>query len=175
MNPLTQPRGPRYALYGVAVPLIIALTARVATIPSEGLVTHPYRDIVGVWTDCRGHTAHAPSRTPVPHDTSVTFTIAQCDKQLADDLQGFDDALRRCITRPLPEGIEASLLDAEYQEGAGLVCGSHIQKYANAGNWAATCDGLLAWKYAGGKVVASIARRRQLDRDKLCREGYTHT
>ena len=61
-------------------------------------------------------------------------------------------------------------MDAAYNIGPRVVCGSTIQKRALAGDWSGVCDGLLAWRYAGGKVSPGLLNRRVAERN-LCMEG----
>lgn len=56
--------------------------------------------------------------------------------------------------------------DATYNIGPSVVCGSTLQRKANAGQ--PFCDELLKWDHANGKVVKGLAKRRQAE-VKLCK------
>lgn len=127
----------------------------------EGLRTTPYRDVTQVLTVCYGH-AHAVE--------GRTYTKAECAALMQGDLAEADAIVRRCIPGPMPGPVEAALVDAVYNIGPRVVCGSTIQKRAKAGNWKGVCNGLPAWRYAGGKVSPGLLNRRMAER-KLCLEG----
>lgn len=127
----------------------------------EGLRAQPYADVTGVLTVCYGH-AHAVSQR--------TYTKAECDALMQGDLAEADGYVRACIPQPIAPQIEAALTDAAYNIGPRVVCGSSIQRHARAGDWKGVCDGLLAWRYAGGKVSPGLLNRRSAERN-LCLEG----
>lgn len=54
--------------------------------------------------------------------------------------------------------------------GAGSYCRSTVARRFNAGNWRGGCDAMLAWKYAGGRLVRGLELRRQRERT-MCMEG----
>lgn len=128
---------------------------------SEGYSPQPYRDVTQVLTVCYGHTGGVQERT---------YTKAECDALMQGDLTDADAIVRRCIPGPIPGPIEAALVDAAYNIGPRVVCGSSIQRHARAGDWKSVCNGLPAWRYAGGKVSAGLLNRRMAER-KLCLEG----
>ena|SRR5690348_3703542 len=127
----------------------------------EGYRPTPYRDVTGILTACYGHTGGVQHKT---------YTKAECDALMQGDLAEADATVRSCIPGPMPGPVEAALVDATYNIGPRVVCGSTIQKRAQAGNWKGVCDGLLAWRYAGGKVSQGLLNRREAER-KLCLEG----
>jgi lysozyme len=127
----------------------------------EGFRADPYKDVTGVLTACYGHTLGVQDRT---------YTRAECNALMQGDLADADAIVRRCIPQPIPPQIEAALVDAAYNIGPRVVCGSTIQRRARAGDWSGVCDGLLAWRYAGGKVSPGLLNRRVAERN-LCMEG----
>ena len=145
------------AVGGVAA--VLALAAGIVA-HFEGLRHDPYKDVIGVLTVCYGHTHGVEDRT---------YTQAECDALMQGDLAQADAAVRRCIPEA-PGPVEAALVSATYNIGPRVVCGSTIQKRAQAGDWKGVCDGLLAWKYAGGKVSPGLLNRRSAERD-LCLQG----
>ncbi len=126
----------------------------------EGYRPTPYRDVTGILTACYGHTGGVQDKT---------YTKAECDALMQGDLAEADATVRRCIPFTAPP-IEAALVDATYNIGPRVVCGSSIQRHAKAGDWKGVCDGLPAWRYAGGKVSPGLLNRRMAER-KLCLEG----
>lgn len=129
-----------------------------------GLVAHwegtrytAYQDITGVWTICEGHTAGVK-----PGDTA---TPQQCAAWREEDLRIANFTIDRCITLQLTSNQRAALLDATYNIGPKIVCGSTLQRKANAGE--PFCDELLRWDHAGGKRIQGLTNRRQAEY-RLC-------
>jgi len=60
------------------------------------------------------------------------------------------------------------LQDAVYNIGPAVVCGSTLQRKANAGE--PFCDELLRWDRADGKVLPGLVKRRQ-DEAALCKRA----
>ena len=150
-------RGPALVVGGVLT-LAAALVAY-----WEGYRPEPYRDIVGVLTVCYGHTGSDVV-------AGKRYTRAECDALLRRDLAEAKSLVRRCITRPMPEPVEAALTSAAYNVGPRIVCGSTLQRKAQAGDWAGTCAELSRWVYAGGQRVRGLVNRRAAER-ALC-ESY---
>lgn len=105
----------------------------------EGFVARPYQDEAGVWTqgygETRGVTAASP---PVTKDRAAAALRLRLD----DD---YKRQLARCITVPLSQNEFDALLSATYNIGGSLVCGSTLQRHANARNYGAMCAELLRW------------------------------
>lgn len=138
---------------------VLALAAGLVT-AWEGYRPTPYQDVIGVLTVCYGHAGATPGKT---------YTKAECDALMQGDLAQADATVRKCIPPTAPQ-IEAALVDATYNIGPRVVCGSTIHRRALAGDWKGVCDGLLAWKYAGGKISQGLLNRRNAERD-LCLQG----
>lgn len=139
---------------------VLALAASLV-VAWEGYRPQPYQDVIGVLTVCYGHSHATPGKT---------YSRAECDALMQGDLAEADAMVQRCIPQPIPPQIEAALVDATYNIGPRVVCGSSIQRKARAGDWRGVCDGLLAWKYSGGRVVQGLLNRRKAERN-LCLEG----
>lgn len=142
----------------------LALAIAMAIIaPWEGRELTPYRDIVGVWTVCDGHTGGVQDRK---------YTPAECDKLLASDTAKAYALVRRCITRDLPPEMAAAFTSLAFNVGPKGVCGSTLQRHANAGNFVQACGQLMRWVYAGGKRVKGLVNRRQAEY-RLCMKPLT--
>lgn len=143
---------------------VLALAAAIVR-PWEGYEPTPYRDIVGVLTVCYGHTGSDVV-------AGKRYTRAECDALLRRDLAEANSLVRRCITRPMPESVEAALTSAAYNVGPRVVCGSTLQRKAQAGDWAGACAELDKWVYAGGRKVRGLVDRRAAER-RVCEGGLT--
>lgn len=121
----------------------------------------PYRDIVGVWTQCDGETLGVTA-------TSPKETPAGCALKLDTRLAGFAQKVAACSPRLRGHDSQwAAATSLAYNIGTGAYCGSTVDRRFDAGQWAAACDAFLMWNKAGGRVVAGLANRRAAER-ALC-------
>ena len=136
----------------------------------EGHSNRAYYDKLGkVWTICYGHTKDVK-----PGDTA---TDAQCEAYLEADMAEARAAVDRCITVPLTAGQRAAFIDAAYNLGPSVVCGSTLQRKANSGDVVGACleltDALdkrgsyVGWTFTGGAPSQGIRNRRTEERN-LC-------
>ena len=127
----------------------------------EGRRLSSYQDVAGIWSICDGHTAGVKQGDQA--------TDSQCDAWLKEEMGGALDTVQRCIRVPLTMGQLVAFTDATYNLGASVVCGSTLQRLANAGDLVGACHQLPRWVHAGGRpepVPGLVARR---DREmKLC-------
>lgn len=152
---------PRIVAIGVAA--VLAMAAPLV-MKWEGVRYAPYRDAVGVWTVCYGHT-----KTVVP---GRTYTAAECAALLDADMAEANGYVRRCIGVPMLVHIEAALTSAAFNLGPRVVCGSTLQRKAQGNDWPAACAELDRWKYAGNRVYRGLVLRRA-DERRLCETGRT--
>lgn len=143
-----------------------AMAAAVTLVTSwEGIYTDPYRDIVGVWTVCIGE-------TKADGTEMRRYTRAECIARLPAKLQKYDDGIRACITRELPDSMRVAFLSAAYNVGVSGFCRSSMARFANAGDFRAACYALLMWNRAGGRVVKGLDNRRH-DEVRVCLKDVT--
>ena len=129
----------------------------------EGIFTEPYQDIVGVWTVCIGE-------TKADGTEMRKYTRQECIDRLPVKLRKYDDGIRQCLTRELPQGMRVAFISASYNVGVPGFCKSSMARLANAGDFRGACDALLLWDRAGGRVVKGLHNRRVAER-KVCLEG----
>jgi len=135
-EPVKRPTGKGAAIGGVATASVLAaIVAFVA--PWEGVRTKAYLDIAGVPTICYGHTKDVRM--------GDTATLAQCDAWLAEEVEEFNRAIRKCITREMTVGQEIGFTDISYNVGIGAFCGSTALKRFNAGDDEGGCEALKMW------------------------------
>lgn len=134
----------------------------------EGTAHRAYFDRMGgVWTICNGHTAGVKA--------SDVATDEQCQAYLQQDQVEAAAAIRRCIRTPLTETQRAAFIDAAFNIGPTVVCGSSLQRKANGGDVIGAClqltDALdkrgnrTGWAYAGGQFVQGLHNRRVDERN----------
>lgn len=123
--------------------------------PWEGYRSEPYRDIVGVLTVCYGKTANVEQRT---------YTRAECEGFLQEELKKHLDGVAQCIDRPLTENEWAAVLSWSYNVGVNAACRSGLVRKINAGAPASVwCGELRRWVYADGKYSRGLANRREAE------------
>lgn len=138
-----------------------ALTAYYEPAPHNANVA--YWDAPGQrWTICDGHTKDV-------HAGEVV-SDAQCAAWKQEDLTIAYKAVDRCITAALTVTQAAAFADAALNEGPKVVCGSTLQRLANAGHVVEACHQLPRWIWAGGEKSNGLKNRRD-DETDLCTEG----
>lgn len=143
----------------VGVSAAALLTATVAM--WEGKSNDPYKDIVGVTTVCYGETRVAMRR----------YSDAECKDMLADGLADFAGPV--LARNPELKGRDPQLAAAvslSYNIGIANYRRSTVAKRFSAGNYRGACDAFLSWRFAGGREVKGLKRRREAERE-ICLRG----
>jgi len=144
--------------------------ASAMTLDWEGTVNKAYFDRAGnVWTICAGHTKGVRA--------GDVATDAQCEAYLEQDQADARGAVKRCIHAPLTESQRAAFIDAVFNLGPSVVCGSTLQAKANSGDVIGACLELtdakdrrgnsVGWTHAGGERMQGLANRR-VDNRNAC-------
>lgn len=116
------------------------------------------------WTICTGHTKGVK-----PGDVA---TPEQCAAYLkADELEAAS-AVAECIDVPLTENQLGALVSATFNLGPQVVCGSTLQRKANAGDIRGACMELDRWINAAGKPMRGLVLRRA-DERPVCWPDFT--
>lgn len=123
----------------------------------EGYRTIAYRDIVGVWTICAGHTDGVQ-----PGDTA---TKEECRALLNEEAREYWDEVDRLVIPPMRPREQIAFTSLAYNIGMDAFARSTLLRYANSGNMAAACLQILRWNMAGGRVVPGLVKRRQAEHD----------
>ena len=149
------------------------LLACVAAIPKithwEGRENVPYQDMARrIWTVCDGETKDVvPGRY---------YSDAECETILAKRVVEFGTSISQCLPQTTPQGVRTSFIVSAWNIGAGDkgFCSSSMARYAQAGNYPAACDALMAWNKArvnGQLVPVKGLTRRRCDERKDCFAG----
>lgn len=149
-------QAPKVGPKGIAAGALAALLAVAAFVkPWEGTEPIPYRDLVGIWTVCTGHTGNVERRP---------YTPAECDALLRDDVLVALSGVSRCIERPVHHGGWIALGSWAFNVGVRAACKSTLVAQINAGQppsvW---CRQLLRWDRAGGRKVRGLTKRREAE------------
>lgn len=143
--------------------MLAAAMAAPLTLVSEGLVTHTYRDPVGILTACVGHTGKDVKPGQV-------YTRDQCVAILKADLASHGADLDRCLGRDVPLEVRAAFTDFTFNGGGGTFCRSSMARKANAGDLRGACAALSLYVYAGHRPLPGLVVRRRKER-ALCEKG----
>lgn len=160
---MSAPTSTRAKAIGATTAAVMA--ASVALIqPWEGLYTDPYYDVVGVRTVCYGETAADKV------DLNRSYTKQECADMLRASLVKYDNGLKSCLTRDIPDSMHVAFLSATYNIGVDGFCKSSMERLTNAGNLTGACDALLSWDKGGGRVIQGLLNRRNAERS-ICLKG----
>lgn len=124
----------------------------------EGVRYKQYRDVVGIWTVCYGHTGN---------DIMIgkTYTESQCKALLNKDLNTVARQINPYIKVPIPETTRGALYSFVYNVGTGNFRTSTLLRKINQGDIKGACDQLRRWTYAGGKQWKGLMTRREIERE----------
>ncbi|ECB2016699.1 lysozyme [Salmonella enterica subsp. enterica serovar Braenderup] len=146
----------------------IAIASALITGPTgndglEGVRYKPYRDVVGIWTVCYGHTGN---------DIMIgkTYTESECKALLNKDLNMVARQINPYIKVPIPETTRGALYSFVYNVGAGNFKTSTLLHKINQGDIKGACEQLRRWTYAGGKQWKGLITRREIERE-VCMWG----
>ncbi|EEJ7389918.1 lysozyme, partial [Salmonella enterica subsp. enterica] len=110
----------------------IAIASALITGPTgndglEGVRYKPYRDFVGIWTVCYGHTGN---------DIMIgkTYTESQCKALLNKDLNTVARQINPYIKVPIPETTRGALYSFVYNVGTGNFRTSTLLRKINQGD-----------------------------------------
>lgn len=141
---------------------IVALAAPLV-VHFEGWKLVPYRDPVGIVSDCAGHTATAKM--------GARNTHAECARKLRTDFEEHWAGIARCAPLDRVSDEEAAAyLSFAYNVGTGAFCASTLVRKLNAGDRPGACAELSRWTRAGDKVLPGLVERRGVER-QLCEAG----
>lgn len=151
----------KVAAGGLAGAVMLALPL-VAQFEGLWLTAKPDKLAYGIPTVCYGETEGVK--------VGDKYTQKQCEDMLAKKLPRYFDEISQCIKVPVSDKMFAAFGSFSYNVGSAGFCHSTALKRLNAGDKRGSCDALLAWNRAGGRVVRGLTNRRQTER-KLCLEG----
>lgn len=124
----------------------------------EGFRSHPYKDVVGVWTIGYGETRGiGPNTKPWTKE----YAKAQLRKRLNNDYLPAVLAANKRLTQNQLDGFTSFV----YNVGTGGVAPTtKVGRYLREGKINAAADAILEWNKAGGRVLAGLTRRRNAER-----------
>lgn len=127
----------------------------------EGLRLKPYYDPVGIPTVCYGHTGPDVKM-------GTTYTVAQCDRILIQDLSKHRAGIERCITAPLTANQRDAVVSFAFNLGVTKTCKSTLVRKLNRRDYIGAADEFPKWDKArvNGRLVAlrGLTKRRAAER-----------
>lgn len=123
----------------------------------EGLRTCAYLDAAGIWTIGYGHTGEGVR-------SGVRVDAAQAEALLHEDLAAAEEAVRALVTQPLAQPSFDALVSFVFNLGAAAFGGSTLLRKLNAGDLEGAAAEFERWRYAGGRVLPGLLRRRIAER-----------
>lgn len=122
----------------------------------EGCKLTAYQDSVGVWTIGYGRTTGVIK--------GQVITQKQADDYLLQELGEFCKAVLSLVKVPVNQNQLDALVCFTYNVGVGNFKSSTMLKLINAGDLLAAADQFPRWNKAGGKVLAGLTKRRELEK-----------
>lgn len=153
MNVLTK------RLLALGASAVIAATGGYLVGPFEGKENKAYKDIVGIPTICYGQTKGVK--------LGDYMTDAECEKDLAVDLEIYNQKMKKYVTIDLYPYEEIAYTSFIWNVGETAWKKSTLLKKLNSGDKEGACNELLRWNKAGGKVVKGLSNRREAER-QIC-------
>lgn len=126
----------------------------------EGVRYRPYRDVVGVWTVCYGHTGPDIIKTKL-------YTEAECEAILLADIKKHQVVIvgpKNCIRNaPLTNNQRDALTAFTINVGNGAFCSSTMARKLTARDYPGAAAQFPRWNKAGGRVWPGLTRRREAE------------
>ena len=130
---------------------------------SEGYVPKPYADPIGIKTVCWGHTGSDIQNRP--------YTRDECTAILRRDFAAHAEGVAACVPHITERPFTfAASVDFAFNAGVRTFCRSSMAREFNRRNWTAGCNAFGLYKYAGGKVLPGLVKRRK-EETALCLRG----
>ena len=123
----------------------------------EGLRCDAYLCPAKVWTIGYGHTKGVRRGDNV--------TPAEAEQLLKEDLQQFEEGVRRMVKVPLNQGQYDALVSFAFNVGLSALSRSALLRYLNQGKYQEAGLQLHRWVYAKGKKLEGLVRRRNAEHD----------
>ena len=140
-----------------AAALMSLSVAGVALIQNfEGTETVAYADAVGVPTICTGSTKGVY--------LGQTATLAECEERLSEDTSYAGEAIGRLVKVKLSQDQYDALVSLVFNIGPGAFARSTLLRRLNDGQCTVAGDEFLRWRYAAGKPLRGLLKRRQAER-----------
>lgn len=124
----------------------------------EGLILHPYQDIVGVWTIGYGST-YCICGTKI---SAITRTITQeiAEFMLRINVHIYESAVNGSITKPMNQNQFDAMVSLCYNIGVSNFKNSTLVRKFNDEDTKGAANQFPVWRLAGGKISQGLVNRR---------------
>ena len=123
----------------------------------EGCKLQAYKCPANVWTIGYGHTGAEV------HE-GLKITQQEADRLLKNDLIIHCNNVEKLVTVPINQNQFDALVSFEYNIGYNAFKTSTLLKLLNQKKYKEAAEQFSRWKYAGGKVLAGLVRRREKEK-----------
>ncbi len=135
----------------------------------EGFSSQPYLCPAGVVTIGYGSTRGLDGR---PLEASHRkITLGEGESLLRRDLDQASRSVDLLVDVPLTGDQFSSLVSFCYNVGSGALAASTLRAKLNRGDYLGASEEFGRWRFAGGKVLAGLVRRRAAER-RLFLSGF---
>jgi lysozyme len=137
----------------------LSATALVALLLHEGYRENAYIPVAGdVPTIGFGTTTGVKLGDRTSPEKALTVAMR--------DVQGFEGAIKSCVTVPLHQYEYDAYTSLAYNIGSSAFCRSTLVRKLNAEDYAGACNQILRWDHFKGKPLAGLTKRRQEEHKK---------
>jgi lysozyme len=137
----------------------LSATALVALLVHEGYRDNAYIPVAGdVPTIGFGTTTGVKLGDRTTPEKAITVALR--------DVQGFEGAIKECVTVPLAQHEYDAFVSLSYNIGSNAFCRSTLVKKLNAGDYVGACNQILRWDQFKGKPLSGLTKRRQEEHTK---------
>jgi lysozyme len=158
------------ATFAAGIAIATALVVRWEPAPGDRMLVAIRPIPTDPWTICYGHTG------PDVYE-GLRVTHEQCLKWRDQDVNEAAGHVLRCIQWPLTSNQFGALVDGAFNLGPQIVCGSTLQRKANAGDLEGACrelthalnsdGGRRGWSFSAGTYFPGL-RARRFDERAIC-------
>lgn len=128
---------------------------------SEGWRNRWYKDPIGVWTCCYGHTPAAGQ--PVKVDLKRRFTRVEGEAILHADLRKFEIGVEAALSNHATDNQFSAFVVFAYNVGLAAFRSSSALRAHNAGRYSEVPRLLGFWVKAKGKTLPGLVARREAE------------
>jgi lysozyme len=137
----------------------LSATALVALLLHEGYRENAYIPVAGdVPTIGFGTTTGVKLGDRTSPEKALTVAMR--------DVQGFEGAIKSCVTVPLHQYEYDAYTSLAYNIGSSAFCRSTLVRKLNAEDYVGACNQILRWDHFKGKPLAGLTKRRQEEHKK---------
>jgi lysozyme len=127
---------------------------------SEGVRLLAYADPAHGWKVPTIGVGHTSAAGPPSVFRGQRITASEADAILARDLKAVEKAVRALVTVPLTANQLGALVSFTFNLGIGNLAKSGLLKRLNAKDYAGAAAQFARWKFAGGRVLPGLVKRR---------------